>query len=81
MRPFDDDYEDLDEFDFDSFAAAGALTNKKRRPRHRAAGRKHHPKVHKERWENDYWDRDDYDDYSDYYDDEFDKYYGIDIKR
>jgi hypothetical protein len=81
MRPFDDDYEDLDEFDFDSFAAAGPLTNEKRRPRHRAAGRKHHSKAHKERWENDYSDRYDYDDYSDYYDDEFDKYYGINIKH
>lgn len=76
MRPFDDEYEDLDEFDFDSFEATHRMANEKQRPHHKAAGRKHHRKAHKERWESDYSDRDD-----DYFDDEFDKYYGIKIKH
>jgi hypothetical protein len=73
MRTFDDEYDDLDEFEFDDAEATRRLTNEKRRPHRRGAGRKHHSKSHKERWESDYSD---YDDYDHYYDDEFDQYYG-----
>lgn len=60
MRPFD--YEDLDELDFDTFAA-------NRRPHrgkqhHKAAGHKRHKAFHNDPWADDDWDEfDNIDDY------------------
>lgn len=78
MRLFDYDYDDLDEFEFDSFAATRRLTDEKQYSHHRPTARKHHSKRRKERWENNYSDDYDFDDYDD---DEFDKYYGMNIKH
>lgn len=77
MRPFDDDYEDLDDFEFDNLEAGHRPTSERQRAHHKSAGRKRLSKPHKERWESDYSETDDYDDY---FDDEFDKHYGARIR-
>lgn len=77
MHPFVDDYEDLDDFEFDTLKMGHRPTSEKQRAHHKSAGRRRHSKPHKERWESDFSDTDDFDDY---YDDEFDRYYGTRIR-
>jgi len=82
MRPFDDDYDDLDEFEFDSFAATRRLVSERQRQHLKSSGRKRPPKAHKERWADDNWDSsDDYDGYDDYDEFEFDEFSGISIEH
>ena len=71
MRPFDDEYDDLDEFD--SSESTRRLL-KERHHHHKSAGRKRHSRAHKERWENDNEDSFEYDDF---YDDEFGSHSGM----
>jgi len=76
MRPFDDDYDDLDDFEFDSLAASRNLL-RDRQHHHKSAGRRRHKAVHKERWESEHFSDDDFDDvydrdFENYYDAEFD---------
>jgi hypothetical protein len=71
MRPFDDDFDDLDEFEFDSFAATRRLIGEKQRRHHKTGGRRRHVPSRNDRWNSDVWD--DYDEL------EFDKYSGLDF--
>lgn len=74
MRSFDEDFDDLDEFEFASFAATRRLLRDKQ-SHFKSADRKFRKNAHKDRWENDTWDPlDDFDDYDEI---EFDKYQGI----
>lgn len=80
MRPFFDDYDELDESSFDDFAATRRLLSEKQRhrqhhPHQKGAGRKRHGRARHDRWAGDNWDS--YDEYDDYNDDEFDRHYGL----
>ncbi len=79
MRPFFDDYDELDESSFDNFAATRRLLGEKQTtsasPHQKDAGRKRHGRAHHDRWADDNWDS--YDEYDDYSDDEFDRHYGL----
>jgi len=75
MRPFDDDYEELDEPSFESFAQIRRLLGRKHKLHQKDASRKRHGRAHHDRWAADWPDS--YDDYDDYRDDEFDRHYGL----
>lgn len=70
MRPLDDDYDGLDDFEFDSFAASRRML-RDRHHHHKSAGRKRPKAVRKERWESEGWESPD-----DFYDDEPQGYFG-----
>lgn len=74
MRTFDDDYDDLDQFEFDSFAATRRLIGEKHHPHHKPGGRRRHMPSRKDRWNSGHWD-----DYVDYDELEFDKSSGLDF--
>ncbi|MBT8102524.1 MAG: hypothetical protein KJO95_06105 [Gammaproteobacteria bacterium] len=75
MRPFYDDYDELDDSSFDGFAATRRLLSEKQHLHHMAGGRKRSRPAN--RWADDSWDGYDDDYYDDY--DEFDSRYGIRI--
>ncbi len=55
MRSFVEDFEDQDEFEFESFAASRRLQRDKQHHT-RPTGRKFQKRGRKARWENDSWD-------------------------
>ena len=77
MHPFDDDYDELDEPGFESFAKIRRLVGENQHRHQKAAGRRHRGRTHHDRWENDTWDDDGH--FDDYLDDEFDRYSGMNI--
>ena len=72
MRPFDDDYDDLDDLEFDRLAASRRPPGDRQHHR-KSAGRKRHKAAHKARWESE--ESGVPDDFYDSYEDEFDRYY------
>ncbi len=75
MRPFEDDLDDLDEFDLESPAASRYLLHDKQRDHQRALARKRHGATRKSHRKDDDWSDDDF---HDSYDElEFDKFSGI----
>lgn len=67
MQPLDDDQNDLDEFEFESFAATRRLIGDKERLRQKTAGRRRRLSSHDDRLYSDDW--------GDYDEQEFDEYY------
>ena len=67
MQPLDDDHNDLDEFEFESFAATRRLISDKERPQQNADGRRRRFPSCKDRLNGDDW--------GDYDELEFDEYY------
>ena len=76
MRPFNYNFDDLDDVDFDNCAASRHL-HRDRQHHHKSAGPKRHKAVHKERWESEHLSDLNFDDvydseFENYYDDEYD---------
>ena len=67
MQPLDDDHNDLDEFEFESFAATRRLIGEKPLPQQQAVGRRRRFSSCKDRLNGDDW--------GDYDELEFDEYY------
>jgi len=71
MQPLDDDHNDMDEFEFESFAATRRLIGDRKRPQQQANGRRSRSPSR-----NDHLNSDDWGDYDEL---EFDKYYEQDF--
>lgn len=72
MRPFLDDYDELDESSFESFAATRRQLGKKHNVHQKSAGRKRRGRAHHDRWADADWDS--YDESDNYGDVSFDRY-------
>ena len=76
MRPYDTDYDDLDDFEVSGVRAIRHMINERQRDELRLRGRRLVGPLGKDHWSDNEWD--DFND-SDYDADEFDKYSGLTI--
>ena len=83
MRPYESDYEeldDLDDFGYPDNRAVRHMTNERQRDELRLRSRRRSRSYGKDRWQDDEWS--DYDDdFDDYSSDDFDAYYGLNFDQ